>query len=51
MSKQELSVELEALEPSDSLDDILDPEDLLGKPWHAKCSIKGTTERHCQLAT
>ena len=33
------------------VDDILDPEDLLGKPWHAKCSIKGTKERHCQLAT
>ena len=24
--------------------DILDPEDLLGKPWHAKCSIKGAID-------
>ena len=30
---------------------VLGPEDLLGKAWPAKCSIKGTTERHCQLAT
>ena len=24
--------------------DILDPEDLLGKPWHAKCTIKGAID-------
>ena len=26
------------------LEDILDPADLLGKPWHAKCTIKGAID-------
>lgn len=26
------------------VEDILDPDDLLGKPWHAKCSIKGAID-------